>query len=215
MIKSVKLLKRSVIYKLIGIVKSKKFFSVNNMVNLRRFTSFIKFNIGRVIPKPRGILPPFFIFSTVYLYKIIDGSRDTCSPLSETKSLPAKLSWVRTSDLLRRFFLLITMPRFFFLHLNLNHKIPIVFYNLKNCNWQLIMPELGKSNFKIKIKSSELEKYIRFNINNKLIFHFLSSSLNSLIKNLGGDNFKYYSQEFDGKIWYLGKTKKLSWWVYG
>ena len=39
--------------------------------------------------------------------------------LSETKSLPEKLSWVRPSDLLRRFFLLIRMLRLFFLHLNL------------------------------------------------------------------------------------------------
>ena len=39
--------------------------------------------------------------------------------LSEMKSLPEKFSWVRTSDLLWRFFLLIRMLRFCFLHLNL------------------------------------------------------------------------------------------------
>ena len=38
--------------------------------------------------------------------------------LSETKSLPEKLSWVRTSDLLRRFFPLIRTLCFCFLHLN-------------------------------------------------------------------------------------------------
>ena len=39
--------------------------------------------------------------------------------LSETKSLPEKFSWVRTSDLLLRLFLLIRMLRSCFLHLNL------------------------------------------------------------------------------------------------
>ena len=39
--------------------------------------------------------------------------------LSETNSLPEKFCSVRTSDLLRRFFLLIRMLRFCFLHLNL------------------------------------------------------------------------------------------------
>ena len=41
---------------------------------------------------------------------------------------------------------------------------------------------------------------MRFNINSKLIFidsfQFLSSSLESLVKNLGEDDFKYLSQEF-------------------
>ena len=40
-----------------------------------------------------------------------------------------------------------------------------------------------------------------FNINNKLIFierfEFLSSSLDMLVKDLGKDDFKYLSQEFD------------------
>ena len=40
-----------------------------------------------------------------------------------------------------------------------------------------------------------------FNINNKLTFidsfHFLSTSLDSLVKNLGRNDFKYLSQESD------------------
>ena len=43
-----------------------------------------------------------------------------------------------------------------------------------------------------------------FNINNKLIFidsfQFLSSLLDSLVKHLGKDDFKYFSQEFDTKV---------------
>ena len=43
-----------------------------------------------------------------------------------------------------------------------------------------------------------------FNMNNKLIFidsfQFLSSLLDSLVKHLGKDDFKYFSQEFDTKV---------------
>ena len=49
-----------------------------------------------------------------------------------------------------------------------------------------------------------LEKYISFSINNKLSFiysfQFLSSSLDSLVKNSSKDDFKYVSQEFDNNI---------------
>ena len=90
------------------------------------------------------------------------------------------------------------------INVKLNHKISIVFHNLKNYDSHLIMQELGKFNFKINVIPNGLEKYISFNINNKLIFidsfQFLSSSLNSLVKNLGKDNFKYLSQEFDNKV---------------
>ena len=45
-----------------------------------------------------------------------------------------------------------------------------------------------------------LEKYMSFSNNNKLrfidSFQFLSSSLDSLVKNLAKDDFKYLSQEF-------------------
>ena len=66
MIKLVKLLKRSVIYKSVKTVKSKKFFNINNMMNLRRLTSLIKFYIDRVIPIPRGMnLASIFQLSTI------------------------------------------------------------------------------------------------------------------------------------------------------
>ena len=51
------------------------------------------------------------------------------------------------------------------------------------------MQELGKFNFEINVIPNELEKYTSFNINYNLAFidsfQFLSSSLNSLVKNLG------------------------------
>ena len=50
-----------------------------------------------------------------------------------------------------------------------------------------------------------------FTINNKLSFtdsfQFVSSSLDRLVKNLGEDEFKYLSQEFDNKILYLVTQK--------
>ena len=51
---------------------------------------------------------------------------------------------------------------------------------------------------------NRLEKSMRFSINNKLTFidsfQFLSSSLDSLVKSLGKDDFKYLSQEFDNNV---------------
>ena len=53
---------------------------------------------------------------------------------------------------------------------------------------------LGKFNLKISIIPNRLEEYMSFIINNKLIFidsfQFLSSSIDSLVKNLNKDNFK-------------------------
>ena len=86
----------------------------------------------------------------------------------------------------------------------LNHKIPIVFRNLKNYDSHFIMQELGKFIFKIYVIPNGLEKYMSFNNNNKSIFidsfQFLSSSIDSLAKNLDKNDFKYLSQELDSKI---------------
>ena len=53
-----------------------------------------------------------------------------------------------------------------------------------------------------------------FSINNKLSFidsfQFLSSSLDSLVKNLSNYDFKYWSQEFDNNVLDLVKQKKLT-----
>ena len=79
------------------------------------------------------------------------------------------------------------------INVKLNHKIPIVFHRLKNCDSHLIMQELGKFN----VISKRSEKYLSFSINNKLSFidsfQFLSSSLDSLVKNLAKDEFNYLS----------------------
>ena len=52
-----------------------------------------------------------------------------------------------------------------------------------------------------------------FSINNKISFidsfQFLNSSLDSLVKNLGKDNFKYLSQQFDNNFLDLVKQKRF------
>ena len=57
------------------------------------------------------------------------------------------------------------------INLKLNHKISVVFHNLKNCDSHLIMQEPGKFNLKINVIPNGLEKYMSFTINNKLKVH--------------------------------------------
>ena len=72
----------------------------------------------------------------------------------------------------------------------------MVFHILKNYDSHLIMQELGKFNLKISVIPYGLEKYTSFTINNKLSFldsfQFLSSSIDSLVKNLNEDDFEHY-----------------------
>ena len=66
------------------------------------------------------------------------------------------------------------------------------------------MQELGKSNLKLNVIPNGLEKHISFSINKKLSFidsfQFPSSSLDSLLENLGKGYFKFLSQEFDNNV---------------
>ena len=56
-----------------------------------------------------------------------------------------------------------------------------------------------------------LEKYMSFNMKNKLSFvdsfKYLSSFLENLVKNLGKNYFNYLSQEFDKNVLDLVKQK--------
>ena len=60
------------------------------------------------------------------------------------------------------------------------------------------MQELGKFSFKINVIPNGLENYMSFNIITSS--SLLSSLLDSLVKNLGKDDFKYLSQKFDSKV---------------
>ena len=56
------------------------------------------------------------------------------------------------------------------INVKLKHKIPVLFHNLEDYDPHLIMQELGKFSFNINVIPSGLEKCMRFNINNKLVF---------------------------------------------
>ena len=69
------------------------------------------------------------------------------------------------------------------INVKLNHKISVIFHNLKNYDSHLLMEELVKFNLKINVMPNGLEKYMSFSINKKLSFidsfQFLSFSLDS------------------------------------
>ena len=73
------------------------------------------------------------------------------------------------------------------------------------------MQELGKLNLKISVIQNGLEKYVSLTINNKLnfidSFQFLSSSVDSLVKNFKKNDFKYLSQKFDNNVLDLVEQK--------
>ena len=73
------------------------------------------------------------------------------------------------------------------------------------------MSELRKLNLKINVILSGLERYMSFTINNKFSFidsfQFLSSLLDSLVKNVSKDDFKYLSREFHNNVLDLVKEK--------
>ena len=97
------------------------------------------------------------------------------------------------------------------INLKLNHKIIVIFHNLKKSDSHFFIEELGKFNFKINVIPNGLEKYMSFTINSKLSFidsfQFLSSLLDSLVKNLRKYDFKYLSQEFDNNVLDLSMQK--------
>ena len=70
---------------------------------------------------------------------------------------------------------------------------------------------VGKLDFKENVKANELEKYVSFYINNKLIFvdsfQLLSYSFDSLVKNLGKDDFKFWNQELSNRYEFFSSLK--------
>ena len=54
------------------------------------------------------------------------------------------------------------------INIKLNHKIPVVFHDLKNYDPHLIMQELGRFNLDINVITNKLEKHMSFTVNKKL-----------------------------------------------
>ena len=100
------------------------------------------------------------------------------------------------------------------INLKITEKVPVIFHNLKGYDSHLIFKELGKfNNVKISVIPNGLEKYMAFTINKNLVFivsmQFMNSSLDSLVKNLMGEDFKYLSEEFSGEYLKLVKEKGI------
>ena len=64
---------------------------------------------------------------------------------------------------------------------------------------------------KVSAIPNGLEKYMVFTINKNLVFidnmQFMNSNLDSLVKNLSDNDFKYLSEEFSGEFLELVKQK--------
>ena len=88
-------------------------------------------------------------------------------------------------------------------------KIPVIFHNLRGYDSHLIIKEISKFDVKVSVIPNGLEKYMAFTINTILVFidsmQFLNSSLDSLVKNLSANDFKYLSEEFSGEFLKLVK----------
>ena len=75
-----------------------------------------------------------------------------------------------------------------------------------------------KFNVKSIVLPNGLEKYMAFTINRSLVFidsmHFMNSSLDSSVKNLMCEDFKYLSEEFSGEQLRLVKEKGVHLYQY-
>ena len=94
----------------------------------------------------------------------------------------------------------------------MSEKVPVIFDNLRGYGGHLIMKEISKFDVKVGVIPNGLEKCIAFTINRNLVFidsmQFMNSSLDSLVKNLSDNDFKYISKEFSGEFLSLVKQKE-------
>ena len=90
-------------------------------------------------------------------------------------------------------------------------KIPLIFHNLRGHESHLIIKEISIFDVKVSVIPNGLEKYMAFTIKKNIVFidsvQFMNSSLDSLIKNLMNEDFKYLSKKFNAKLLDLVKEK--------
>ena len=83
------------------------------------------------------------------------------------------------------------------INLKLNKKVSVIFNNLRGYDSHLIMQGINKFDIELNVIPNGLEKCTAFTINNNSVFidsmQFMNSSLNKLVKNLSGNDFKYSS----------------------
>ena len=97
------------------------------------------------------------------------------------------------------------------INLKLSKKVLVIFHNLRGYGSHLIIKEISKFDVKVSVIPNALEKYMAFTINTSLFFigsmQFINSSLESLVKNLLDNDFKYFFEEFRGEFLKLVKQK--------
>ena len=90
-------------------------------------------------------------------------------------------------------------------------KVPVIFHNLRGYDTHLIIKEISKSDVKVSVIPNGLKKYMAFTINKNLVFidsmQFINYCLDSLVKNLSDNDFRYLSEEFSGEFLELVKQK--------
>ena len=93
----------------------------------------------------------------------------------------------------------------------LTNKIPVIFHNLKGYDSHFIMQEIEKFDQEISVIPNNMEKYMAFFLGKHLkfidSFQFMSSSLESLVKNIPPCDMKYTLQEFQNEKLELMKRK--------
>ena len=92
----------------------------------------------------------------------------------------------------------------FNINLKLSRKIPAIFHNIKGYGSHLIIKEISKFAVEVSVIPNGLEKYLVF-IGS---MQFMNSSLDSLIKNLSDNDFKYFFEECSGEFLELVKQKE-------
>ena len=77
---------------------------------------------------------------------------------------------------------------------------------------------MSKFDVKVNVIPNGLEIYLAFIINNNLVFidsmQFRNTSLDTLVKNLPDNDFKYLSEEFSSDLLKLVKQKRVYWYEY-
>ena len=78
----------------------------------------------------------------------------------------------------------------------------MIFHNSNGYDSHLIFKELSKFDCKISVIPNGLEKYMSFSLNNLVFIDsmlFMNSSFDTLVKNLGSEDFKYLSEIYSGE----------------
>ena len=95
----------------------------------------------------------------------------------------------------------------------LSKKVRLILNVLRGYNSHLIIKEIGKFDVKVIVIPNGLEKYMDFTVNKSLVFidsmQFMNCSLDSLVKNLSNNEFKYFSEKVSGKLLGLVKGKRV------